>query len=155
VFGGTGSANGATVGAGAALQGGDGISASGALSLAGNVTLGDDSVIKLTLGGSGNHSSLSRTGGTWAFDTNQAFSFIDAGATVGTYENVITGLTGTEAGLLTIGSWTISNADWVGTFSFDGSSIDLNLTAVPEPGTLSLLAASLTVVCILRRRGQR
>lgn len=152
VFGGTGTATGATVNAGAALQGGDGATASGALSLAGNVTLADNSLIKLTLGSAGSHSSLARTGGTWVFDSNQAFSFINAGANVGMYDNLITGLTGTEAGLLTIGTWTISNAGWVGTFSFDGSNIDLNLAAVPEPGTWTLLAFSLTAACIFGRR---
>jgi len=154
VFGGTGTVNGATVVAGSAiLRGGDGAAASGALTMAGNLTLQDTSKIQLVLGASGAHSSLSRTGGAWVFDSDQAFSFLDLGATVGVYDNIISGLAGTEAGLSGIGSSTIANAGWTGTFSYDGAGgVDLMVTAVPEPSALVLSLLGVTTVLVLRRR---
>jgi fibronectin-binding autotransporter adhesin len=94
VLGGTGTINGATtISDGATLRAGDGVPASGTLTLGGNLVLGDNSVIQLALGTAFTHSSLARTGsGLWVFDNNQAFNLIDAGATAGTYDNIISGL---------------------------------------------------------------
>jgi autotransporter-associated beta strand protein len=135
-LGGTGTIGGAiTVNSGAYLRGGTGGSATGTLTLANNVTLTSGSIIELALGPLGAHSTLASTGGGISFDPTQAFHFIDLGALPGAYDNIITGLAsdpGTE------GSWTITNAGWLGIFSFDGSNIDLTLTAVvpvPEPST--------------------
>ena len=124
-----------TVNSGAALLGGDGSAASGALTLQGNLTLKTGSLIELTLGTSGAHSTLTRGGsGTWMFAANQAFSFVNSGAAqTGFYDNIITGLAADPGGEA---SWTIISAGYAGTFSYDGSGdIDLTLTSVPEPAT--------------------
>jgi autotransporter-associated beta strand protein len=129
---------------GGAVLGGNGTTASGALTIANNLTLNSGpsqgaTLIKIALGPSGAHSTLTRAGaGTWTFDTNQAFAFIDLGAQPGFYDNIITGLAadpGSE------GSWTITNPGFAGTFSYDGAgNIDLNITAVQHP-VLQLITA--------------
>jgi hypothetical protein len=104
----------------------------------------------LTLGAALAHSSLSRTGGTWAFDSDQAFVF-NSGAPQGTYDNIITGLTGSEAGLLTIAIWTL-NPEYAGsTFSYDGTG-GVDLTLVPEPGSALMLMGGLATLLGFRRR---
>lgn len=123
-----------------------------AINLGGNLTIEDGGRITLSLAPGFTNSTLNRTGGTWSFDTDQAFTFNDLGAAVGTYTGLITGLTGSEAGLASIASWTITNAGWAGTFSYNSGSVDLNLTAIPEPGTWGLLAAGLAALVIFRRR---
>jgi autotransporter-associated beta strand protein len=136
VLGGTGTISGAvTVNANAKVQGGNGTTGT-TLTLAGGLTLADNSIIQLALGPGGGtaHSTLARTGsGTWIFDSNQAFTFIDQGATTGTtYQNIITGIADPPSE----GSWTITNSGWAGTFVYDGlGNIDLTLSAVPEPST--------------------
>ena len=122
------------------------------LALSGNVTLSDNSIVRLTLGAAGAHSALTRTGGTWTFDLDQAFSFINAGAATGTYDNIIAGLAadpGTTAG------WTIQNAGWVGTFAYDGVNIDLTLIAIPEPGAASTLLVGLGSLIGMQRFRRR
>jgi autotransporter-associated beta strand protein len=131
-LGGTGTIGGTvTVNSGARILGGTGAAASGALTLSNNLTLNSGSIIELALGAAGAHSTLARTGGAWSFQSNQTFTFIDLGATVGTYDNIITGLASNPG----TGSWTITNSGFVGTFTFDGANIDLTLIAVPEPST--------------------
>ncbi len=125
-----------TVNANGILQGGDGTTgttltiggASGALTLASN------SIIQLALGPTGTHSTLTRnvTTSTWSFQSNQAFKFLDLGAQVGAYNDIITGLNGLS---IDPSGWTITSPGFAGTFTFDGTTIDLNLTAVPEPAT--------------------
>jgi autotransporter-associated beta strand protein len=132
ILGGTGTINGTvTINSGASILGGTGAAASGALTLSNNLTLNSGSIIQLALGGAGAHSTLARTGGIWSFQSNQAFTFINLGATVGTYDNIITGLASNPG----TGNWTITNPGFAGTFTFDGANIDLTLTAVPEPST--------------------
>jgi autotransporter-associated beta strand protein len=155
-FGGTGSATGAvTVASGGAIVGGAGTAADD-LSLSGNVTFNDGSVIELTLAGSGAHSSLTRTAGTWSFDADQSFLFGDSGAQVGLYNNIISGLSGTESGLSSISSWSIQNAGWTGVFTYDGAGgVDLNITSfssVPEPSSMALIFGG-TVMLFAARRG--
>ena len=150
-LGGTGTINGAvTVGNGAILLGGTGSTASGTLTLTNNLTLNSGSIIELALGGSGAHSTLARTGGTWSFSGTQAFTFINLGAQATTYDNIITGL---AADPTTEGSWTITNAGWVGTFTYDGANIDLNVTNAPEPATY--LAGVLTLGALLLHQRRR
>lgn len=123
-----------------------------AISLGGDVTFADGAMITLSLGAAGIHSSLDRTGGIWTFDSDQAFTFVDLGGATGSYSGLITGL-GFDPG--TTGGWTITNSGWSGTFTYNpasGGSVDLNLSAIPEPGTWALLAFSLTTVLVLRRR---
>jgi fibronectin-binding autotransporter adhesin len=156
-LGGTGTVNGATTIAGAAtLQGGDGATASDDLALAGNVSLADGAIIKLALGAPGAHSSLTRTGGTWSFDLDQAVTFADLGAAAGVYDNIIAGLTGSETGLASIATWTITNSDWAGTFSYDGSGgVDLTLAAVPEPSTWAMLVGGFGMLLGFQRSRRR
>lgn len=156
-FGGTGASTSAiTVADGGILSGGAG-SAGEDLSLSGNVTFASGSVIELTLGATGAHSALTRTGGVWVFDANQTFNFVDLGATTGVYNNIISGLTGSETGLTSIGSWVITNAGWTGTFTYDGANgIDLTLTSlasIPETSTYAaLVGAGMLAVAGFRRR---
>ncbi len=153
-LGGTGTVGTVTVSSGAFLQGGDGASASGALTSGGDVTLGDNSIVKLTLGASATHSSLTRTGGTWAFDSNQAFTF-NFGASAVTYDNIINGLTGSEAGLASIGTWLVTNPEYAGsTFSYDGAG-GVDLMLVPEPGSAAALFSGLTMLLGLQRFRRR
>jgi autotransporter-associated beta strand protein len=149
-LGGTGTINGAvTVGSGAKLRGGTGSAASGTLTLSSSLTLQSGSIIELALGASGAHSTLARSGGgTWSFNTNQAFTFINLGAQPGNYTNIITGLASDpgETG------WTITNAGWIGSFSYSGGNISLNVVAVPEPATCLAGFLALVVVGYHQRR---
>jgi autotransporter-associated beta strand protein len=148
-LGGTGTISGAvTINSGASILGGTGAAASGTLTLANNLTLNSGSIIELALGPAGAHSTLARTGGTWSFQSNQAFTFINLGATVGTYNNIITGLASNPG----TGGWTITNPGFVGTFTFDGANIDLTLTAVPEPSTWIAGALALAALAYAQRR---
>ncbi|PYL84408.1 MAG: hypothetical protein DMF17_11305 [Verrucomicrobia bacterium] len=61
---------------------------------------------------------------------------------------------------MTESGWTITDTGWIGTFSYSGGNISLNVIAVPEPATY--LTGLLTLValgyhqrrrwrCLLRR----
>src|SRR5207249_4387611 len=64
------------------------------------------SIIELALGPTFTHSTLALTGaGPSSFYSTQKFTFIDLGATTGTYQNIITGVTSDPG----VGSWTITN----------------------------------------------
>lgn len=132
VLGGTGTISGpVTVNAGAVLLAGEPAAASGSLRVANNVTLKSGAIIQLVLGASGAHSSLTGTGGTWTFASNQGFAFINRGAEPGFYDNVITGLPGYPGGTA---SWTITTPGFAGTFAYDGAgNIDLTISAAPSP----------------------
>lgn len=152
VLGGTGTISGAvTVNANAKLQGGNGTTGT-TLTLSGALTLADDSIIQLALGPSFTHSTLARTGsGLWSFDpidNDQAFSFIDLGATTGTYQDIITGLASDPD----TDFWTITNPGFTGTFSYDGANIDLTLAAVPEPSTWIASGLALGALLLSQRR---
>lgn len=136
-----------SVAANGILLAGDGTLGS-TLTLSNNLTLSDGAVISLALGAAGTHSALARTGGTWSLDSDQAFSFLDLGATVGIYTNIVTGLAANPG----VSGWTITNAGWAGTFSYDAGNVSLNLSAVPEPSTWMLLVSSLLFVTILARK---
>lgn len=130
-----------TINSGAILVGGDTATATGSLKLANNLTLSTNAILELGVGASSAHSSLSRTGGTWTFASNQGFNLINSGAQTGFYDNIITGLAGDPGGT---GSWTITTPGFSGTFAYDGAgNIDLTLTAVPSapaPSPRPLLA---------------
>jgi autotransporter-associated beta strand protein len=147
-LGGSGAVGNVTVGSGAILQGGLDSAASGTLTSGGVITLTDGSVIRLALGANGTHSSLTRTGSIWVFDNDQSFDFtILSGASSTTYNDVISGLTGSETGLDSIGTWLITTAGVTGTFNYDGTGgVDLTLSVIPEPGTLALLLAGLPLL---------
>jgi autotransporter-associated beta strand protein len=153
-LGGTGAVGDVAIGRAAILQGGFDTAASGALTSSGAISLGDGSIIKLTLGPDQTHSSVRRAGGIWVFDDNQAFDFtILPGVSSGTYDDVISGLTGAEVGLESIDAWFIQTPGWVGTFSYDGAGgVDLELNVIPEPRAFALLLAGLL---LLQRRKQR
>jgi autotransporter-associated beta strand protein len=139
VVGGTGSISAPiSINSGASLLGGDAKTANGSLRATNNVTLNGGSIVQLLLGPSGAHSSLTRVGGVWFFAPNQQFTFLDLGAQVGIYDNIITGLASDPGNT---SSWTITNAGFTGTFIYDGAgSVDLNLTAASGP-VLQLTAA--------------
>lgn len=119
-----------TVNAGAILSPGDINSSSGALRLAGNLTLAGASVLEFGLGNSGAHSSLSRNGGNWAFASNQTVA-LRGNVQPGFYDNVITGLAADPGGT---SAWVISNQGVTGNFSYDGNgNIDLTISAAPTP----------------------
>ena len=132
VLGGTGTISGpVTVNAGAVLLGGEPAAASGSLRVANNVTLNSGAIIQLVLGASGAHTSLTRTGGTWTFASNQGFAIINRGVEPGVYDNVITGLPGDPGGTA---SWTVTTPGLAGTFAYDGAgNIDLTISAAPPP----------------------
>jgi hypothetical protein len=122
------------------------------------LTFSDGATVTLSLGAAGAHSTLARTGGTWAFDaTSQAFTFDDLGAATGSYAGIFTGLAGTETGLSDIANWSITNSGWTGVFSYNGgtNSVDFNLTAIPEPSAVLLVAFGLASMVALRRRSSK
>jgi hypothetical protein len=131
-IGGTGTVGGLVfVGTGAAVLGGNGMSTSGALTVANNLMLSPGAIVMLALGSAGAHSTLARAAGNWTFAPNQAFTFINLGAQPGPYTHVITGLATDPGGEA---SWTITNPGFAGTFTYDGAgNINLNITAVPPP----------------------
>jgi autotransporter-associated beta strand protein len=148
-LGGTGTISGpVTINSGATILGGTGAVAAGALTLANNLTLNSGSIIGLALGAAGAHSTLARTAGTWSFQSNQIFTFIDLAATIGTYDNIITGLASDPVTI----NWTITNPGFVGTFTFDGANIDLTLTVIPEPGTWFAAALVFAALVYTQRR---
>ncbi|MFN2541238.1 MAG: beta strand repeat-containing protein, partial [Chthoniobacterales bacterium] len=154
VLGGSGTISGAvTIGNGSdapVLRGGTGATASGSLTV-GNLTMNSGSIVQLALGTSLSHSTLALTG-TYSFQSNQTFQFINLGATTGTYDNIITG-TPTDPG---VGGWQFDNTfnpNFAGSFFWDGSNVDLTLVAVPEPGTWA--GASLALVGLLVHQRRR
>jgi autotransporter-associated beta strand protein len=154
VLGGSGTINGpVTVAGGATIQAGMSLGDSATLTLANNLTLSPGSIISLGLGADAfTHDILARTGGTWTFDANQTFSFLDQGAVVGiTYTSIITGLAGDP---LTTATWQVANG-WSGTFAYNAgtNAIDFTLAAIPEPGTWILVGIGL--VFMLYRKPRR
>jgi autotransporter-associated beta strand protein len=143
-----------TVAAGASLQAGDGNTGT-TLQVDGDLSLTGTAVVKLTLGGSLAHSTLTRVGGTWALASNLAFTFTGPGVTTGFYDNLITGLLGTETWLDDMGGWQITNAGYVGQFIRDGTNVDLNITAVPEPSAALSLLGGLSLLLGVTRRQRR
>ena len=138
-LGGTGSITAPTItlASGATLLGGNGVDATGALSLSGNLTLSSGSILKLTLGEEGAHSSLVRLGGTWTFAPDQQVLLaFDGIASAGSYTGLLTGLA-VDPG---VESWSFLNPGVVGNFTWNAGSVDLVVVSVPEPGTFGLLA---------------
>jgi len=131
----------------AVLQGGNG-TAETTLTVTGALTMNDNSIIQLALGPTLTHSTLDRAGGTWTFDTDQAFAILDLGAQAGTYQNIITGLADDP----NPNNWMVTGGIWMGTFTFDGANIDLELTAVPEMSTWLSGACALIAVAWMQRR---
>ena len=162
VLGGTGTIGGAvSLVSSGTLRGGTGAAASGTLTLANTVNT-SGGIIQLALGATGaDHSSLITTNGTWTFDSNQSFSFLDLGVDLSggpvTYSGIITGLT-SDPGVATW-NMNITNPGWDGSFAWNGTNgIDFTLTStVPEPGTWA--AGILCVVTLVgwseRRRFAR
>ena len=125
-----------------------------AIDLGGNVSFANESAIILILGAGGAHSSLNRTGGTWSFDSDQAFTFDDMGAGPGLYSGLITGLTGSETGLGTMNEWYVTNEGWAGTFIYnlETDAVDFQLSVIPEPAAGFLFVAVVTGLALSRRR---
>jgi hypothetical protein len=70
----------------------------------GAITLEGKSIVRISLGTGGAHSSHVRTDGSWVFDSNQIFTFTRFDPSVTTNDNTISGLTGSEVRLVTIGN---------------------------------------------------
>jgi autotransporter-associated beta strand protein len=137
-----------TIQSGGTLLGGLGDSATGTLTIHGNVDFLSDSVIKLVLGPDNAHSSIARSQSTstWNFQADQLFTFdILGGASDGTYTGILTGIaTGTD-----VSGWRISpNSGVSGYFQMNGTNVD------PEPGTALLLGMGICAI-LLRRRYSR
>jgi Passenger-associated-transport-repeat len=152
-LGGTGTVTGTfIVNAGGVLSGGNATTASGSLTVGNNLTLNSNSVIEVGLGAPGTHSTLSRTGGTWTFASNQAFALINLGSPLGMYDNIITGLAGDPGGTA---SWTVTTPGFIGTFTYDGAgNIDLTVTAGSPTPTPSPTPASQAINLSTRMRVQ-
>jgi fibronectin-binding autotransporter adhesin len=153
VLGGTGTIGGnvSIASSGAILEGGTG-STGQTLTITGSLTQVSGSIIELALGPTFTHSTLALTnGGPSSFYSTQTFTFIDLGATIGTYQDIITGVTSNPGDL---SGWTITNAGYAGTFSWDmtDGGIDLTLTRVPEPGTWCAAALAMGMIGYSQRR---
>jgi autotransporter-associated beta strand protein len=137
-----------TVNSGGTIRGGTGAAAAGTLTVNNTLTLNSNSTIQLALGPAGAHSTLA-LGGAESFQLTQQFNFIDLGAQTTTYSDIITGV----APVVTTG-WTITNPGWVGVFTYDSlnQSIDLNLTAVPEPATWFGATLAMSILLYTQRR---
>lgn len=136
---------------GATLIGGSGFGVSETLSVNADLLFQAGSEIQLVLGAGGTLSSLSRSGGIWVFSDAQLFTF-EGTPEVGTYLGLITGLSGSEAGLSEIANWGITNSELVGEFSYSSGSINLEITAIPEPSTVGLLIAAILFPAVFFRK---
>jgi autotransporter-associated beta strand protein len=153
VLGGTGTIGGSVsmASSGAILEGGTG-STGQTLTIKGSLTQVTGSIIELALGPALTHSTLALTNaGSSSFYSTQKVSFIDLGATAGTYQDIITGVTSNPGSL---SGWTITNTEFQGSFSWDSSDngIDLTLTQVPEPGTWCAAALAFGAVLLSQKR---
>ncbi len=151
VLGGTGTIGGSVsmASSGAILEGGTG-STGQTLTIKGSLTQVSGSIIELALGPAFAHSTLALTGaGSSSFYSTQKVTFIDLGAPIGTYQDIVTGVTSNPGSL---SGWTITNPEFQGTFSWDGSNIDLTLTQVPEPGTWCAAALTFGAVLLSQKR---
>ena len=147
---------------GGILMGGEGLAATGTLTLAGTTEFLSGSIIKLVLGPSLAHSTINRSSGAWTFDTAQTFTFnLLDGALAGTYQNIITNVgSNTNISGLTPGStiagWQIDPSTGAsGYFTFDGTNVDLVITTIPEPSAFLLLGLGLMTVFFVRRKSVR
>ena len=140
------------------LRGGDGTSASGALTLTSNVNT-SAGIIQLALGATGtDHSSLIQSAGTWTFGSMQLFNFIDLGVDIS--EGTVP-ISASSPDWLLIpplrarGPFRIPG--WSGTFVYNGGDIDFTLDTlapVPEPSTWIAGALAVGVVgwSVLKKR---
>ncbi len=87
------------------------------------------------------------------FGTTYGFTFVDAGWSVGSTYDLVSFFNTTIA----IDDFYFTNGGgFDGDFAYDGSKLQFTLTAVPEPGTVILLAGAAFVFAILRmRKGRR
>ena len=132
-----------------------GMNAAGTLTLQSGLTLNSigGSILDFELGATSD--LLKLTGGTFTgnssnFTTVNIFSL--AGLTATTYTLIDwTGaaMSGVDAGDFALGT---TPGGFAGTFSTTANSLQLTVSAVPEPSTWVLLAFSLTTVIVLRRR---
>lgn len=139
-----------TVKSGGTFVAGDGLTATSGFLMEGYLTLQNDAHIALVLGSGGTASYLTRVwgGATWNFGSSQIFdlTFTD-GAGVGTYNNIIRGLS-SDPGMT---GWSFSNGI-EGFFSYSGGNVSMTITAIPEASTGLMAAACVLCVFIFRRR---
>jgi fibronectin-binding autotransporter adhesin len=151
---GTGNITGAVTVTGATLQAGaDNVTTGTTLTLNSGVSMGANSTLAFVLGSGNTNTTLAlNSGSTNTFNTNQAVSLLGSGYTTGIYDNLITGLASDPGNEST---WVITTAGDVGTFTFSGGDIDLDLTAVavvPEPSTWVMLIVGNGLLLVMTRR---
>ncbi len=118
------------------------------LTLTGGLTTMADSLIEIGLGADASTHDVLALSGASSFQASQAFRFLDQGAAAGvTYTGLITGI---DSGL-NVAGWTVTNAGWTGVFTNNSGTLNFELTAIPEPATLALVAGGLAFLSVARR----
>ena len=137
-----------TVAADGTLLGGMGDAVSGTLTISSDVVMAEGSNIAIVLGASGAHSSIAFDGDLSAGNINLVI--IDEGLSEGLYEGIITGLN-VDPG---VANWTVGGIDsekWLAELSYNNGSVDLAVSAIPEPAAAFAIGA-LALLAVLRRR---
>lgn len=126
----------------------------------GTLILADNSQSAFAIGANGVNNQFNGTGNL-TLDGDFFFDLTNAGTTLGDSWTIVSGTlletfgsTFSVVGFSDAGGniWEITNVNGGRTYQFSEGTGILSVTAVPEPATWALLAASLSVTLILRRR---
>jgi autotransporter-associated beta strand protein/T5SS/PEP-CTERM-associated repeat protein len=109
-------------------------------------------VLKFDLGSNQANSDLLIVGSFEGFATTYAFTFLDHGWQLNTPYTLIQ-FAGTN--ILDASQFTFTNGGgFDGNFAFQGNSLQFTMTAIPEPGTATLLLLSVAAWCLLRQNSR-